>query len=225
MKYFDLGINKILKNILSSLDDVETILDIGSVKDTVDFLREIFSDSTIYALNIDKKALKEIPKEKNVKIILRDCQDMGNFKNNFFDLIFCNQVLEHVLYPEKCLHECHRILKKNGTMVFTTPNLASWFNRLLLLFGYQPSNYTVSEEFKNLGLPSFLHKTNIYDHPRVFSLRALREIFKRMGFEITYLNVVNHTYPNQPYRRVRQILNALLPKNWKENIIVVAVKR
>jgi len=225
MKYFDLGINKILKNILANLDNVEKILDVGSVKSTVDFLREIFSDSTIYALNIDKKALKEIPKERNLKVVLRDCQDMANFKNNFFDLIFCNQVLEHVLYPEKCLHECHRILKKNGTMVFTTPNLASWFNRLLLLFGYQPSNYTVSEEFKNLGLPTFLHKENIYDHPRVFTLRALKEIFEKTGFKITYLNVVNHAYPGQPYRRIRQILNMFLPRNWKENIIVEAVKR
>jgi ubiquinone/menaquinone biosynthesis C-methylase UbiE len=220
MKYT--GINKIIKRMMEGLE-VKRILDIGSVISTVDFLKTIFPSAEIHSLNIDGKALKEISKKhKDLKVVLCDCQDMYLFKNNYFDLIFSNQVLEHVIYPEKCLHECHRILKKSGDLILTTPNLASWQNRLLLLFGYQPSNYTVSSEFKNLGLPKFLKRENIYDHPRVFNVRALRELFEKTGFEIIELEIINHTYPSQPYRNLRFLLNKILPENWKENIVVKA---
>jgi len=220
MKYA--GITKIIKRMMEGLE-AKRILDIGSVISTVDFLKTIFPSAEIHSLNIDEKALKEISKKhKDIKVVLCDCQDMHLFKNNYFDLIFSNQVLEHVIYPEKCLHECHRILKKSGGLILTTPNLASWQNRLLLLSGYQPSNYTVSSEFKNLGFPKFLKKENIYDHPRVFTVRALKEILEKTRFEILDLEVINHTYPDQPYRSLRFLLNLILPKNWKENIVVKA---
>jgi ubiquinone/menaquinone biosynthesis C-methylase UbiE len=218
MKYFDIGINKIIRRMMEGLEP-KTIVDIGSNSSTVDFLKEIFPQAEIHSLNIDKEALKEISKKhKDVKTIFCDCQDMRVFKNNYFDFIFFNQVLEHVIYPEKCLHECHRILKKNGVMVLTTPNLASWQNRLLLLFGYHPTNYTVSSEFKNLGFPKFIKKNNLYDHPRVFSVRALKEILEKTGFKILGLKVINHTYPGQKFRNLRFLLNIFLPGSWKENI-------
>jgi len=220
MKYFDIGINKIIRRMMEGLEP-KTILDIGSNSSTVDFLKEVFPQAEIHSLNIDKEALKETSKKhKDVKTVLCDCHDMKVFKNNYFDLIFSNQVLEHVTYPEKCLHESYRILKKNGVMILTTPNLASWQNRLLLLFGYHPTNYTVSSEFKNLGFPKFIKKDNLYDHPRVFTVRALKEILEKTGFEILDLKVINHTYPGQKFRSLRYFLNKLLPKGWKENITV-----
>ena len=222
MKYFDIGINKVIRKMMEVLP-AERILDIGSNSSTVDFLKTIFPNSKIYSLNIDRESLKEIAKEhKDVKTVLCDCQKMKIFKNNYFDLIFSNQVLEHVLYPEKCLRESRRVLKRNGTMVLTTPNLASWQNRLLLLFGYHPTNYTVSEEFKNLGFPKFIKKENLYDHPRVFSVRALKEILEKTGFDIVELKIVIHSYPGQKFRALRYTLNKTLPKNWKENIAIKA---
>jgi len=220
MKYFEVGINKILRKMMEGLE-AKRILDIGSNMSTVSFLKDTFPHAEIFSLNIDEKALEEIRRnDKSVKTIFCDCQDMRVFKNNFFDLIFSNQVLEHVIYPEKCLHECYRILKSDGIMILTTPNLASWQNRSFLLFGYQPSNYTVSSEFKNLGLPKFIKKKNLYDHPRVFTIRALKELLEEIGFEILDLEVINHTYSGQPYKNLRSLLNKILPKNWKENIAV-----
>jgi 2-polyprenyl-3-methyl-5-hydroxy-6-metoxy-1,4-benzoquinol methylase len=220
MRCFDIGINKIIKRMMDGLE-VERILDIGSNSSTVDFLKEIFPHAEIHSLNIDKKALKEVSKNhKGVRTVFCDCQDMRTFKSNYFDLIFSNQVLEHVFYPEKCLHECYKTLKRDGVMILTTPNLASWQNRLLLLFGYHPTNYTVSSEFKNLGFPKFIKKKNLYDHPRVFTVRALKEILEKTGFKILGLKVINHTYSGQEYRILRFLLNMILPANWKENIVV-----
>lgn len=220
MKYFETGINRVIRKMMEDLEP-KTVLDMGSDSTTIDFLKAIFPTSEICSLNIDKKALKDVSRKyKDVKTFFCDCQDMHIFKGNYFDLIFSNQVLEHVIYPEKCLHECRRVIKKNGTMILTTPNLASWQNRFLLLFGYHPTNYTVSSEFKNLGFPRFIKKNNLYDHPRVFTLRALKEILEKTGFRILDLKVINHTYPGQKFRNLRFLLNMILPRGWKENITV-----
>lgn len=39
------------------------------------------------------------------------------FTNNSFDLIYCNQVLEHVRYPDEVIREISRILKPDGIFI------------------------------------------------------------------------------------------------------------
>ncbi len=43
------------------------------------------------------------------------------FSNESFDLIFCTQVLEHSYNFDNLLKEMHRVLKKNGYLLITTP--------------------------------------------------------------------------------------------------------
>ena len=45
------------------------------------------------------------------------------FDDNYFDLIYCHQVLEHVRYPTELLKEVHRVLKPNGYFVGSTSQL------------------------------------------------------------------------------------------------------
>ena len=41
------------------------------------------------------------------------------YKNNIYDEVEARQVLQLLDYPEKVLHELHRITKKNGTIKVT----------------------------------------------------------------------------------------------------------
>ena len=43
------------------------------------------------------------------------------FEDNYFDLIFCNHVLEHIPDDAKALAELFRILKKGGTAILQVP--------------------------------------------------------------------------------------------------------
>ncbi len=45
------------------------------------------------------------------------------FQDNSFDHILCTEVLEHLADPDTCLSECYRVLKGNGTALFTCPTL------------------------------------------------------------------------------------------------------
>ncbi len=54
------------------------------------------------------------------------------------------EVIEHLYNSDLVISEIYRILKRNGILILSTPNLASWINRLVLLLGYQPFSHDVS---------------------------------------------------------------------------------
>jgi ubiquinone/menaquinone biosynthesis C-methylase UbiE len=60
------------------------------------------------------------------------------YKDNTFDLVICNQVLEHLKNYKKTISEAIRVTKNQGYIVFGIPNLAHLINRIYLLFGFQP---------------------------------------------------------------------------------------
>ena len=43
-------------------------------------------------------------------------------KDNSFDIILCNHVIEHIKQDQKALSELLRVLKKGGTLILGTPN-------------------------------------------------------------------------------------------------------
>ncbi|MCM2267370.1 MAG: class I SAM-dependent methyltransferase [Elusimicrobiales bacterium] len=58
--------------------------------------------------------------------------------DNSFDLVICNQVLEHLKNIFLPLSEMDRVVKPGGFLLIGVPNMAGLYNRLLLLAGLQP---------------------------------------------------------------------------------------
>lgn len=54
-------------------------------------------------------------------VIQGDIQDM-QFKDETFDVVFLNEVLEHIPNQKKVLAEIRRVLKKDGVLVVRSPN-------------------------------------------------------------------------------------------------------
>jgi 2-polyprenyl-3-methyl-5-hydroxy-6-metoxy-1,4-benzoquinol methylase len=96
-----------------------------------------------------------------------------------FDVIVCSEVLEHVFSPDFLFDEMTRLLKPDGYILITTPNLASWKNRISLALGWQPLLTEVSARtrygnpFNPPGRPS--------GHIRMFTLRAMLEMAGAFG--------------------------------------------
>jgi SAM-dependent methyltransferase len=61
------------------------------------------------------------------------------FADESIDVVLANQVLEHVKEIFWIFHEASRVLRLGGHLIVGVPNLASYHNRLLLLFGRQPT--------------------------------------------------------------------------------------
>jgi len=112
-------------------------------------------------------------------IAVRASVDGGGlpFGPGTFDVVLMSEVIEHLVDPDLALAEARRVLAPSGTLLLSTPNLAAWFNRLLLLAGVQP----VFSEVSRLGVfgrPG----SQVVGHLRLFTARALTEMLVAHGF-------------------------------------------
>jgi SAM-dependent methyltransferase len=111
------------------------------------------------------------------------------YENGFFDAVFCGEIIEHMWDTDRFLEQIERVLAPGGCLVLTTPNLASWFNRLALAVGWQPLDTDVSTKYSP-GRPNFLYSSSYSGkgHISNFTYRALKELLKLHGF--TRINAV-----------------------------------
>lgn len=167
-------IKKFLKNYQG-----KKLLDIGCGTGSFTLEMKEFAEE-LYGIDISQKAI-QLAKEKGIKAFQMDIDEENlPFENNFFDIIFCGEVLEHVFDSDHLLEEIYRVLKPTGVAVITTPNLASYLNRFVLLFGFQP--YLTGTGFK-YGTGKLLSK-NPCPHLRLFTYESLKELLKLYGFNI-----------------------------------------
>ena len=60
------------------------------------------------------------------------------YDDNFYDLIWCSEVIEHLEHPAYVLSEMRRVLKPGGSLILTTPNSNFWLYRVISLLGITP---------------------------------------------------------------------------------------
>lgn len=77
----------------------------------------------------------------------------ANFPNDYFDCIYCDSVLEHVLNPVEYLKEIHRILKKGGVVYIGVPNEESFFNDIKKLLFYLLKKKQIAAQLKPFDSP------------------------------------------------------------------------
>jgi len=78
------------------------------------------------------------------------------YEDNSFDVVLVIEVMEHIHDHVTLFQECHRVLKKNGIMFFSTPNIISLKSRMRFLFtgffyAFNPLNYHKSDGIQHLS--------------------------------------------------------------------------
>jgi ubiquinone/menaquinone biosynthesis C-methylase UbiE len=70
------------------------------------------------------------------------------FDGGAFRAVFAGEIIEHLVDTQRFLTEIRRVLEPGGVLVLTTPNLASFENRVRLLLGRYPRwvDYDLSGE-------------------------------------------------------------------------------
>ncbi len=61
-----------------------------------------------------------------------------------YDVVVCNQVFEHIKNIYTPISEIWRVLRPDGLLCFSVPNLSCWHNCLLLAFGQQPTTININ---------------------------------------------------------------------------------
>ncbi len=96
------------------------------------------------------------------------------FSNNYFDIIICNHVLEHVKEDQRAISELHRVMKKGGTGIFQVPISAN-------------SNST----FEDFSIVETIKKQEIFgqaDHVRIYG-QDYPDILVKVGFQVNRINI------------------------------------
>ena len=90
-----------------------------------------------YGVDYDDQLVTACKKRFNAGRIDLETADLP-YEDNTFDLVICNQVLEHLKNYGKVIDDLIRVTKKGGYIAVGIPNLAHLINRMYLLFGIQP---------------------------------------------------------------------------------------
>ena len=109
-------------NFTKPVKNVEKVLDFGAGSGI--FLPTLSKNfSKVYALDLDTKPLNHIKKKYNFKnlTITKVKGEKLPYKNNFFDIIFAADVLEHFKDSYNLQKEFKRVLKKRGYLIVSGP--------------------------------------------------------------------------------------------------------
>lgn len=131
-------------------------------------------NNKVYVMDASKDAIT-LAKKRGMEAVVADLEAKFPYKSNFFDIVHAGEVIEHLYDTDTFLHECRRVLKKNGYLIITTPNVVSLPRRFFYLIGngkFFEASHTLSTEEKAVG------------HIRFFSKSLLKNFVERDGFEL-----------------------------------------
>ena len=105
-----------------------------------------------------------------------------NYENDFFDVIICNHVLEHIPDDKKAISEMFRALKKGGKAVVTVP---------------MDENLEKTNENPNITSPADRKKHfGQWDHLRMYST-DIKQRFENEGFNTELIKYADNFSANE----------------------------
>tara|TARA_Y100000310_G_scaffold324261_1_gene385930 strand:- start:638 stop:1366 length:729 start_codon:yes stop_codon:yes gene_type:complete len=175
---------KIMKKLKLS-EDAE-ILDAGCGDGRFTQILAKSFEGSVKGLEYSNEGIK-LCRDKGLDVQFADFNEGIPFGDKMFDVIYAGEILEHLYNPDRFLEECRRVLKDNGHLIVTTPNLCNWYNRVLMLFGIQPVFIETStiDTRVGAGILKFMKKdSHPVGHVRIFNATALEDIFKLHKFKL-----------------------------------------
>ena len=119
---------------------VKSMLDLGSRRcEMLDFIAaEMPGIDRFAAVDISEESLDDCRKKgyETAKVDLES--EPLPFEDGVFDCVLATEVIEHLARHSLLLSEIHRVLKPDGRLIITVPNVARLKNRVKMLFGYDP---------------------------------------------------------------------------------------
>ena len=145
------------------------------------------------------------------------------FKDEAFDSVFCSEVFEHIFELEEVLLELKRVMKKNGTALFTVPFV--WDEH------ETPFDFG---RYSSFGIKYLLEKNGFEILALEKSTKFLETLFQfwnlylfyKLYTKNKYLNILINILFIAPFTIIGIIISSILPnnKNLYNNNIILARK-
>ena len=162
--------------------EAKRILDVGC---TDGFMSMLFKEMGLYTIGVDASPSAVASAQgrcDEAYVANLDGQPLP-LKDGSVDLIWAGEIIEHIFSTEHFAKELCRVSVPGGRLILSTPNLASWINRLIFPFGWQPFFTETGVLPTNSGNP--LRKVSMpAGHIRNFTLSSLRHLLASCGWEL-----------------------------------------
>jgi len=163
----------------------------------------------VHGVDIDPDVIAEA-EGKGLKARCADVQAGLPYDDATFDLVSCFGVLDYLPLFDGVVRELSRVLRPQGLVAISLPNLASWHNRLALALGYQPRDIEICST-RAVGIAPYYDSKAPVGHIHAPTTRAFRELMTLMGFSELRLVALRPTNVRLP--AILRVLDAVLGRS------------
>ena len=181
--YLNLTPNSSHQKVLDYIGRNQIILDVGC---SSGYLGKLMKDrgNVVYGVEMDGPDAAEAKKILD-EVIEADLEAVDfPWQNNFFDMVVCADVLEHLREPVKTLRKLQKMLKREGRILVCLPNIAHCSIRMKLLKG--------EFDYEETGI---LDRT----HLKFYTVKTAKSLLEEAGLVIQN---VDFTYKSPHWFRI-----------------------
>ncbi|MBZ9628408.1 class I SAM-dependent methyltransferase [Psychroflexus sp. CAK57W] len=165
--------------------NAKTVLDVGCGQGTfVKQIKDMYHTETWgieYMRSHGEQAEKVLD-----KVFIGECEKfIDDLPNDYFDVIYFNDVMEHLIDPYMVLDKMKKKLTKNGQIISSLPNIR--YHNVLKMF-------ILNKEWK-------YEESGVMDHThlRFFTKKSIKRMYENLGFKIITHKGINKTKSLKPY--------------------------
>lgn len=154
--------------LLSLVPDGSRVLDVGC---SSGYLARPLTERGCAVVGVElDEAAAAVAREVCEEVLVGDVETLElPFPAGSFDVVLCGDLVEHLRDPQRFLERVRPLIRPDGRLVLTTPNVANWTIRTGLLFG----RWRYSER-------GILDRT----HAHLFTRKTLDEALRAAGYRI-----------------------------------------
>lgn len=188
--------------------DATTVLEIGCGEGNFGYRLKERGARDVWGVELAKPAAERAQRVLD-RVLVGDIANLiDQLPADYFDLVVCNDVLEHMVDPFTVLDKLKSKISRRGVVVSSIPNIR-----------YYPVVYALlvhkAWEYEESGI---LDRS----HLRFFTVKSIRNMYERLGYEVIRHEGINRM-PERPmiYRLANAILrNKLSDMQWIQFVTV-----
>lgn len=166
-------------------NNAKTILEVGCGNGA--FAQEIMNsrEAEIWGIEMMEEPANEA-KQKMHKVFIGECEKfIDDLPDNYFDVIYFNDVLEHIFDPGDVLKKIKQKLKSNGVVISSIPNAR--FYRTLKMYVFEKD-----WKYEDSGIMDFTHI-------KFYTKKSIKRLYEDAGYRVKTNEGINKTSSLTPY--------------------------
>ena len=179
--YFD----NVRKEMLKYLpENSKKILDVGCGNGAFASLLKQKNNAEVWGIELmEKEAL--IAQEIVDKVLIGNCEKhINDLPDHYFDVIYFNDVLEHLADPYSVLENLKCKLAPNGVIISSIPNVRFFrtFSKVVFLKDWKYDDFGIMDK----------------THLRFFTNKSIKRMYEELGYEIILHEGINKSRSLKP---------------------------